>query len=354
MKRILLLFAATLVAAQSGKRVLDVDWIMQGPALYGWTPSEVRWARDGSKVFFQWKRHDSPLLAEMDTYAVNRDGAALRKLSEDEAQHAPPFGGRLSRDKSATVFVERGDVFVYDHIEMLRRDVTKTTETEADARFHGDSKQVTYRRGENLFLHSLNDGSVEQVTNILPPGSKLPQEEEKGTESQEYLKKAERDLISAVAERAKKREEEKARRERRFSIKPWILPARHSVTDAALSADGKWVIVSVTEKGEKTKTAIVPNFITESSYAEDIETRDRVGDVQERRRLAVLSRETGEQRWVDSKEQLQMPVFSHDGERAALLGRSDDNKDVRLYALDPAGASLREIVHDHDDAWVRP
>lgn len=353
MKRIGMLFAAALVLAQPARRVLDVDWIMQGPALYGWAPSEVRWSRDSATVFFKWKRHDAPLLAEPDTYAVNRDGSALRKLSETEAEQAPPFGGELSRDQSATVFVERGDVFVYDHVEMRRRDVTKTTETESSARFHGDAKHVTYRRGENLFLHSLEDGSVEQVTNILPPGSKPPREEEKGTDSQEYLKKAERELIGAIAERAKRREEDKARRQRRFPLKPWILPARHSVADAALTADGNWVIVLVAEKGEKTKTAMVPNFITESSYTEDIQTRTRVGDVQERRKLAILNRETGEQRWIESKERLSMPVFSHDGERALVLGRSEDNKDVRLYALDAASASLREIAHDHDDAWVR-
>jgi dipeptidyl aminopeptidase/acylaminoacyl peptidase len=353
MKRILLLFAATLVLAQSGKRVLDVDWIMQGPALYGWTPAEVRWSRDSSKVFFSWKRHDSPLLAEPDTYSVNRDGSALRKLSEEEAQQAPPYGGQLSRDRSATVFVDRGDAFVYDHVEMRRRDVTKTTEAEANARFHGDAKHVTYRRGDNLFLHSLEDGSVEQVTNILPPGSKPPREEEKGTESQEYLKKAERELLGAVAGRAKKRDDDEARRKRRFGLKPWILPARHSVLDAALTSDGKWVIVAVAEKAEKAKTAIVPNFVTESSYTEDIETRNRVGDAQERRKLAILNRETGEHRWVESKDRLLMPVFSHDGERALVHARSDDNKDTRLYALDPAAPSLREIAADHDDAWVR-
>lgn len=353
MKRTLFLLLTSLVLAQSPRRVLDVDWIMQGPALYGWTPSDVRWSRDGSTVFFRWKRHDAPLLSEPDTYAVNRDGSALRKLSEQEAEQAPPFGGELSSDKSATVFVERGDVFVYDHVEMLRRDVTKTTETESNPRFHRDAKHITYRREHNLFLHSLGDGAVEQVTNILPPGSRPPREEEKGTESQEYLKKAERELIGAVADRARKREEDEARRKRRFPLKPWILPARHSVIDAALTADGKWVIVLVAEKGEKTKTAIVPNFVTESSYTEDIETRSRVGDVQEKRKLAILSRETGEQRWVESKERLSMPVFSADGERPLVLGRSEDNKDVRLYALDPAAATLREIAHDHDDAWVR-
>ncbi len=347
-----MLCVAALIAAQPAKRTLTVDWIMQGPGLYGWAPSDVRWSRDSAQVFFHWKRHDGALLAEPDTYAVLRDGSALRKLSDDEARQAPPPGGHLSRDKSATVFLDEGDVFVYDHAAGVRHDVTKTTEPEFNAWFHGDSKTVAYRRGNNLFLHSLEDGSIEQLTDILAPGSPTPPEEAKATDSQEYLKKAEREILGSIAERAKKREEDEAKKKKRNSRKPWILPARHSVSALRLSPDGKWVLGVITEAGEKTKTVAVPNFVTESSYTEEIQTRNRVGDVQNQTKLALFNRETGEHRWVESKDRLQMPQFTLDEKRPVLLARSLDNKDVRLLALDLETAKTRELVHLHDDAWV--
>ena len=94
---------------------LTVDSIMRGPALVGYSPSDVRWSQDGRRVYFRWKQASEPRLKEMDLYSVGRDGTNLRKLSEDEAKLAPPANGELSRDKTMTVFAEEGDVFIYDH-----------------------------------------------------------------------------------------------------------------------------------------------------------------------------------------------------------------------------------------------
>ena len=47
-----------------------------------------------------------------------------------------------------------------------------------------------------------------------------------------------------------------------------------------------------------------------------------------------------------------MPVWSEDGTRAVIAGRSADNKDRWIFALDPATGKTRELVHDHDDAWI--
>lgn len=352
MKKLVFVFVAAILVAQSPKRQLTVDWIMQGPALYGWAPKDVRWSRDSERVYFRWKKHDAPLLADFDTWEVSRNGTELRKLSDDEAKNAPPASGELARDKSATVFVERGDVFIYDHLERKRRAVTTTVDTESSAHFHGDAKHITFQRGMNLYRLSLEDAALEQLTDIRPAGSPSPPSEAKATESQEALKKEERDVLSVVAERAKKREEDEAKRKKENPRKPWVLPARHTVTQMRLSPDGKYIIAQVREGGEKNRKAIVPNFVTESSYTEDISSRDKVGDSQGQNKLAILNRETGEQKWVDVKAQLQMPVYSEDNSRAVVRARSFDNKDVWYYAFEPDGPKVRELVHLHDDTWM--
>lgn len=352
----LILIAVSLLAvaglAQSTKRELTVDWIMQGHGLFGWTPQNVRWSRDSQRVYFEWKKYDAPLLADFDTWEASKDGKNVRKLSDEETKNAPPLSGDLSPDQSATVFVEDGDLYLYDHQQKKRRALTRTSEAESSAFFQGTAKLITFQRGSNLFLLSLSDGSLEQLTDIRAAGSPVPPEEEKGTESQEDLKKESRRILATVEEKAKKREEDEAKRKEENPRKPWILPARHSVSQMRLSPDGKFVIARIQEEGEKNKKTIVPSFVTESSYTEDIPARDKVGDSQGFSKLAVLDRTTGEQKWVDLKSQLEMPAYSKDRTKSVVRALSADNKDLWFYAFDPDGANVRELAHVHDDAWI--
>lgn len=334
------------------RRELTVDWIMQGPALYGWIPDNIRWSRDSQRLFFAWKRPADPLLAPPDTYVVNRDGSALRKLSAEEKQQAPPATGELSPDKSATVFVERGDVYLYDHIDQQRRPLTQTVEVESHPRFWRDARHVTFVRGGNLYRLALDPGRLEQLTDIRPPGSPAPESENKGTESQEQLKKEQRRLLAVIAERAAEREREEAERQSENPRKPWILPARHSVSSLVLTPDGEFVIAQILEAGEKNRRTIVPNYVTESAYTEDIPARDKVGDVQGLSKLAVIEVRTGEWRWVNRPAQLSQVQFSDDGAWGVVTARALDNKTLALARLDWRSATLTDLVTLRDDAWV--
>ena len=75
---------------QPKKFELTVDSIMRGPDLVGYEPTRVYWSQDSQRVYFRWKRAGEARLKEPDLYVVNRDGGALRKLSEEEAKQAPP------------------------------------------------------------------------------------------------------------------------------------------------------------------------------------------------------------------------------------------------------------------------
>src|SRR5215217_10823 len=156
---------------------LTVDSIMRGPDLVGYTPTGVYWSQDSKRVYFRWKRAGEPRLKETDLYVVNADGTGLRKLSEDEARKAPPAAGELSKDRRLTVFAEEGDVFLYDHEKGERRQLTRTVEAESNAHFTRDQRRVYFTRQSNLYVMSLEGGSLEQLTDIrvpAPPGAPAP------------------------------------------------------------------------------------------------------------------------------------------------------------------------------------
>src|SRR5580704_4794402 len=366
-------------AAPAGKFALTIDNIMRGPGLYGYEPSQIRWSGDGARVYFQWKQASDPQIKDLDTYVVGRDGSGLKKLSEDEAKLAPPAAGATTLDKKLTVYSREGDLFLYEATSGQTGQLTKTEDQETNPHFTRDGKRVAFTRGNNLYVMALDSGSIVQMTDIRtgpPPaaaeagpgprqaqGRRGADEEKKGTDSQEFVKKEEKDLLEVVREQAAKKEEDEARKKRENPRKPFNLQDRQTIAAMALTPDEKYVIASVMEPGTGTKNTIVPNFVTESGYTEDISSRNKVGDNQNRIRLAILNVETGEVKWVDhgqklppakdeTKEkdrevQLVQPVWSEDGTRAAVLARAADNKDRWILALDENTGKTRVLAHDH-------
>jgi dipeptidyl aminopeptidase/acylaminoacyl peptidase len=364
-----LLCAAFLTAGQgpSQKLTLSVDEIMRGPGLYGYEPRAMRWSGDGGQVYFEWKRCTDAPEKDWDTYVVNRDGSGLRLLSEEEARLAPPADGNFSRDRKMVVYVYHGDIFLYDRTAGVRRRLTNTADVESNPRFTKDEQHVAFVRSGNLYTLSLLDGALVEWTDIQPAGSPpAPGTEKKGTDSQEFIKKEERALLEAVDRRAKLREEEEAKRKKENPRKPWILAARQTIATLMLAPNEEFVIASVTEAPENAKQSIVPNYVTESAYADTIASRTMVGDLQDRSRLAIVNAKSGEVTWVDpalkekdaNGKEIDRTInfhgtrWSEDGTRLMALARSADNKDRWIFAIDPVKGSTRAIAHDHDEAWV--
>ena len=371
----LLVFAFALSATPAGRFALTIDNIMRGPGLYGYEPSEARWSGDGQRIYFQWKQSTDAVNKDPDTYVVDRTGAAPRKLSEDEAKLAPPASGNSSIDKKRTTYVRDGDIFVYDSTTSQTRQITKTTDIESDPHFTQDGRSVAFTRANNLYVISLDSGALDQLTDIHTAGASAT-EEKKGTDSQEFLKKQEKELLEAVRDRAAKREEEEARKKRENPRKPFNLTATQNIAWLQLTPDMKYVIAGVREPGTGSKRMFVPNYVTESGYTDEIPGRTKVGDTQAHVRVAILNVQTGEPVWVDHGQktapaetktdaaaskpaaeqermvELSRPLWSSDGAKAVIQARAADNKDRWILALDETTGKTRVLAHDHDDDWL--
>jgi dipeptidyl aminopeptidase/acylaminoacyl peptidase len=343
---------------------LTIDQIMKGPGLTGYEPTGIRWSADSQRIYFQWKQWNDPQDKPLDTYVVQRDGSGLRKLSEEEAKDAVPVNGNRSLDKKWTVFTSAGDIQLYEHATGKSRRITYTTDVEVNPRFTRDSKRIVFVRNSNLYAMSIDSPAVVQLTDIRPAGSPPP-EPKKGTDSQEFLKKEELTLLETVRDRVKRKEEEEARRKKENPRKTYVLQARQTISAMQLSPDEKYVMAMVTEPPADAKTAIVPSFVTESGYTEDLQTRNKVGDLQMKARLARIDVATGDWKFIehelktDDKDKKDrdvqfagLPVWSKDGSLAAFQVRSADNKDRWIFSLDAAAAKGKILFQEHDDAWI--
>ena len=278
------------------------------------------------------------------------------------------------------LFTDGGDIVIYDAATGTRRQVTKTSESEGNPRWARNDTHVTYVSGGNLFIMPV-DGSGTLVTQLTDVTERRP--EPRLTESQAFIKTEEQKLIDRVRERAeqrKKREDEaKAERLPRFEL----AGQQQSASDLMLSPDETHVFIIVSERPSGAKSTIVPNYVTESGYVEDIPARTNVGDTQARRLLAVLDLKTGKSVWADGsfappvpdaekpkaagatspegkpgraaerEIRWSMPVTSDDGTLVVASARSADNKDRWFVTLDPASGKTKVIDTLRDEAWVR-
>jgi dipeptidyl aminopeptidase/acylaminoacyl peptidase len=379
-KRVLIALAVFLLAAgrftpapaqnAQKKFALTIDSIMRGPQLYGYEPTRVRWSGDSSRIYFQWKQATDAPERPLDTYVVNRDGSGPRKLNDEEARLAPPANGRYTRDRSRVVWADDGDLFLYDFKSDKGRQLTRTAEQESNPHFMRDETRVAFTRGGNLYTLSLADGAVEQWTEIQTPGAggggrggngagpgPAPEDQSRVLNNQEFLKQQEKELIDAVRERAKLKEEQDARRKKIHPRKPFELTGRQTIQRLELCPDETCVIALVADRAADAKRDPVPNYVTESAYVEEINGRTNVGDTQARDRIAVLNASTGEAKFVEMSlgnrdVRVESIQFNPQGTHAVVLATASDNKDAWILALDPAAAMTKVLFQEHDEAWV--
>ena len=331
---------------------LTVDSIMRGPKLVGYPPSDLRWSGDSKELYFEWRMPDED---EAATWVVGRDGGEPRRLTDEERRSAPPVNGMWDRARRRVLAVQDGDIVLIDTVARTRRTLTRTTARETSPRWARNESQVTFVRDNNVFivpLDSTNGALFVQLTDISAKKT-----DPATTDSQKFIKEEELKLLEAVKEAAEKRKREEEK-EKKLALPKFELQERQTVTDAAL-ADSDVLYLLVSERAQNAKTAIVPNFVTESAYTEDINTRTKVGDAQNKPKLAVFDLKTAKTAWasvpgIDDKRDLRwsMAVVSDDAKHAMASARSADNED-RWFVLVGADGTSKIVDHTQDGAWVR-
>jgi dipeptidyl aminopeptidase/acylaminoacyl peptidase len=366
----------------NGRFELTVDGIMKGSDLVGYPPTGLRWSGDSKQLYFDWRK---PGEDKASTYVVSRDGGTPRKLSDDEAKNIPPAnGGQWDRTHRRVVFVDDGDIVMVDAIAGTRRQITRTVGNESSPRWARNDTHVTWVREGNLFITPVEAGAGALLTQLTDVAAKRP--EPRLTDSQRFMRDEEEKLIDFVEKQ--KTEKKKAEEEQKKKKLPsFELQDRQSALDLMLAPDDAHVFIVVGERANGVKNTIVPNYVTETGYTEDIAGRSNVGDTQDRRTLAVLNLKTGKTVWADGafagpaeaapadpekpregtpaagdarparkaerEIRWSMPSISDDGKFVVAAARAADNKDRWYVALDPESGKTKVLDHLHDDAWVR-
>src|SRR4029079_10850578 len=164
---------------------------------------------------------------------------------------------------------------------------------ESNPRWTRRDSAITFVQNGNLFLVPLtgaSDNGVPMVQQLTDVGAK--KSEPKLSDSQKFIRDEESKLLDSVREQKEKKKKADAE-EGKDQVPSFDLQDRQSALDLMLSPDDVHVFILVAERPTGARNVVVPNYVNETGYTEDIQGRTAVGDTQDRRLLAVLNLKTG-------------------------------------------------------------
>ena len=342
---------------------LSVRNIMRGPELLGQAPGQIRWTDDSAWLYFRWRPGGLDWDEQSSLYRVPADGGAPEKLDDDVEYEAAVLiaGGDLSQDRRWRVSTVRGDIYLVDRRAMTTRRLTHTQDGEGSALFSEDGESVLFQRGGNVYRLTLESGELEQITRVsTSPAS----DEEKEAEGQRgFLETQQLELFEHISRQAEREKEADARRETREALEPKTvhLEARERLQSLRPTKDGNYVLIRVSKPAQDAQRTIVPDWVTESGYTEDLNVRTKVGDAQNGGRAGIITTASGEVTWLDVKPEgyegegqirVSNAGWNDAGTKAFVFAVSFDDKDRWLWSVDAATGERTLLDHLHDEAWV--
>lgn len=355
---------------------LTVEKIMRDPKWMGVAPSNPYWSEDGTKIYFSW----NPDNATSDSLYVYELGTKqTRKLTPVERRALPSQSGDYNRDFTQKLYEKNGDLYWLNVVTNQTRQLTNTAETESGIKFSGDEKKAIFRRGQNLFSLHLTTGELTQLTDIQTGTKKA---EATQNEQEKWQKADQLALFEILKERAdKKKEGEKIAKADKPKRPKEIYTNDTIIDNLVLSPKEEYITYRATKRASGAKATIVPSYVTESGFTEDLPARTKVGaplsssqlfvyDIKRDTVLEVSTKEltgindkpdylkdykqdtTKSKKALARKVQFVSTTWSEDGKYLVVMLRAQDNKDRWIALIDPATAKLKTLDRLRDEAWV--
>ena len=386
---LLLLFRCGMACAQE----LTVQKIMCDPKWIGTSPSRIFWSPDGKQVYFSWNPQGG---ISDSVYSAGIAAPHPVKVNYVEGERIRrEHNGVYNTKRTQLVYSYRGDIFLYDVKSEQTTRITRTEQDELNPEFALHDSWIVYGTGDNLFAWDIAKGTTEQLTNFVH-GGETPApvasprgrgrsvgsgEAGGGNQQERWLRQEQLELMHVVKERKDKRDAEEAflKAEKDNDTLKVISLGDKSVGGAILSPDGRFITYRLYTRPTGDKNTIVPQYVNESGFTQDIPGRTKVGAprgtlslfVYDRQRDTVLEVRTDsipgitdEPDYVkdypakEKKEHKPRPVefgeisWNDEGTALAVVIQSQDYKDRWIMRLDPITAHLKLIDRERDEAWI--
>ena len=377
LKSILIVFLLHPALSQAQKlSKLTVEKIMRDPKIWiGTSPSNISWSEDSQTIYFDWNP-DKNLADSL--YAYKLADKKISKTSVTERQKTFTGDGIYNKAKTLRLFAKNGDLFIVDCNNYTTRQLTNTVDRESNPAFSGDEKSVVFERSNNLYSIALDNGLITQYTDFKTGNKKS---DPKLSDEEKFLKADQIAMFQVLKERKEKKDAGKKNSENEKPKSPKeIYLGEKNANSIRLSPDGRFVTYRLSQPDKAAKSTIVPNYVTESGFTEDIPGRTKVGapatshefwvyDIKKDTARKVSMKQLPgfgdkpdylkdypklDSAWKKKEREVTVagPFWSDNGANGVVIVRSQDNKDRWIMALNADSLSLRLLDRQRDEAWI--
>lgn len=372
----LLCFTASFSIAQNNNQSqLTIDQIMQGDDFVGYLPTNINWSENSKNIFFSWNPDNDTIRS---TYKVNVNSKKINKVSFSELKEKPS-NGKHTKDNKWKVYSKGGDLFLINKTNNTTKRITNTIDRESSPQFSADGKSIIYQKDNNFYQWHIKNGTTKQLTNFKSGNQRSKHQP---SPQNQWLIDDQLKYFDILAKRKNESDAQQYRRKQmEFEHPKTVFYGDKQLFGGDISPDLNYVVYNlyIPPNGENT---IVPDYVTESGYTTDLNTRSKVGSPQYTSESWILNLKTGDtyQIKTDSIEgiynkpkylkeyakntteyketydiartvEIDSPIFSDDG-KAVVNITSNDYKDRWIMSLNLSDGSLKLIDRQHDDAWI--
>ena len=384
MKRTLLLLSALIAThafSQTKPAPLTVDKIMRDPKWIGTSPSALSWTADGKQLLFSWNPEkaasDSQYYITPSAHTPQKTDIQFRRQVIGSSQY------RYNANRTKFTYTHQGDIYWVDVKNGAINRITQTEENEFSPVFSFNDSRIVYTRGNNLFSFDPATGLTTQLTNFR---ASSPSEPVKPKEAAGDKWLETQSLANSVILQERRKKTELAD----STMKSWPKEKElrvigldgRSLSGTSISADGRFISYRLSKAPVGVKNTIVPSYVTESGFTEDLAARSKVGSPQGTQEFFVFDtkQDTVFAIKTDSipgikdlpdylkdypavfaekqKKPAVRPVYfssaawSPGNEYAVLDVRSQDNKDRWLLLLNGTTGKYSLLDRQRDEAWI--
>lgn len=352
---------------------LTVEKIMRDPKWIGTSPKDPSWTADGKYLLFSW----NPEKAISDSvYYISSTDLVPKKSTIVFRKNEPAiYNVVFNTARTAYAYVNDGDLYYTDLKTGRTIQVTQTVDLEYSPQFTNRGSRIAYLRNQNLYAWDIATGVSEQLTNFKMGSA--PRDAELTTQ-EKYLQQDQLETSLVITERKHKRElaEAAAKAQKAKELHPVFLEDK-TPGNIIVSPDGRFITYTLS-KASTGKTTIVPEYVTESGFTNDIRGRTKVGAPQTAAQLyvydrikdtiflvrtdnlpgikvlpAFLKEYKNDSSAIRRRDvSYSVPFWNKTGTKAFIEVRSLDNKDRWLMLLEAATGTLKPIDHQRDEAWI--
>ncbi|MBU3658521.1 MAG: S9 family peptidase [Flavobacteriales bacterium] len=344
---------------------LDLKEIMKGHEFVGFLPDYHRWSADGKSIYFEWNKDKEP---GNSTYSYELSSGKIQKVELNK------YATLVSYDAKQSSFLEQfystgNAIIAYSKKTNTQQVIFQHSDQLFNVQRLSDPTKIAFQMGQNLFIWS--GKSLLQITNF-----KSGEEQEEKIDST-FLLKQQTELFQYIRDKNTKNNWFDAKNKRSsFPFPKEKFVGSGSISELQIDPSGKYISFT-SYHSNKEKPTSVTQFITADGYLNEQKARSKVSQKEPNQELYLFNLEhdtllkidfsnltgirtkpaylndTKNPQYEKDRSLFVHPlVFAKNSPVALCDIRSADNKDRWIVLVNLHKATIVEIEHQHDEAWI--